>query len=236
MLKSIRKKISRTYPIVKPIAQLKGWKSISYISSFDSSYQTYAIYIPQNINLGKPNPLIVALHGKEGTIFEFAFTKISKIADEFGLIIVTPKGRGNPMYKDEGERDVLGVIRDVRSKYSIDDKRIFILGASMGGYGATYIGFRNPELFAGIASIYGTITADELVSFIKCEKKLPVFIAHGEKDEIVPVNNFRELAARLDEIGWEYKCKILPKLGHDLKVLDLSLSEVLDFFSLSHNH
>ena len=49
------------------------------------------------------------------------------------------------------ELEVLAAIADVKSKYNVDESRMFLMGNSMGGYGTTFIACKYPGMFAAIS-------------------------------------------------------------------------------------
>jgi len=209
----------------------RGWSTAGYVSDIDNTSQLYAIYVPSHIKEYQPIPLVIALHGKMGTIYEFVFTDIAKLADDHGYIVVCPGGRGGAFYSNEGEQDVLDVIRNVKSRYRIDEDGVCLLGISMGGRGATYIGLRNADIFSAIASIYGTVTGEESILLAGNKIKIPFFVAHGTTDTVIPIHDSIMLVNKLERLGYEYKFKPVEGLGHDPKVLDIALPEVFLFFT-----
>lgn len=229
-VKGFRKRVSRNHSIMRVIARCRGWCTVMYTPTRDAICHNYAIYVPAAVNRKKPMPLIVALHGSEGTIYEFALSKIAWVAKQHNCIVVCPSGSNGIFFTREGEHDVLRVIRDVKNRYHVDEERVYLLGISMGGRGTTYIGFRNSELFAAIAPIYGTSTGEELDSLTDKSGKIPVYAVHGSEDRVVPVEDSQELISRLASLGYEYRFKLIQGLGHDIRVLDIALAEILEFF------
>ncbi len=220
-MQKIKKLIAKNRYLMRLFARLRGWDTC----------ESYALFVPPYINVANPNPLIVALHGKRGTIYEFVFTDLAKIAQEYGYVIACPGGRGGIFYNSEGEQDVLNVIKEVKNKYNIDQKRIYLLGASMGARGAIYIGCRNSHLFAGIATIYGVADDMELMLINQNTARIPFFVTHGTKDMVIPIEQSKKLIERLKSVGCKYRFDFVDGLGHDLKVLNISLPEIIVFFN-----
>jgi len=77
----------------------------------------------------------------------------------------------------------------------IDPDRVYIIGMSMGGYGALDAVQRRPELFAACVPICG---AGDL-SKAKEIAHVPVWAFHGDADTAVPVSGSREMIERLKE-------------------------------------
>jgi poly(3-hydroxybutyrate) depolymerase len=136
--------------------------------------------------------------------------------------VVSPLGRGELMgYDGLGYEDVMRVLADVRRAYAIDPERITLTGLSMGGGGTWAIGLRHPELFAALAPVCAVADFRRMIA--PAERPLydldrldalsppaiaenaahqQVFIFHGDKDPVVPVEDSRKMVARYRGLGW----------------------------------
>ena len=121
-----------------------GLVARGFISSINGSPQPIGLEIPGDLDLDKPAPLMVWLHGRgdKNTDMHFIVDRLHK-AGQFqpgGCIILHPFGRQCLGYQLAGEADVLEAIEAVKWMYKIDDKRIMLGGFSMGGAGAWHVG------------------------------------------------------------------------------------------------
>ena len=104
---------------------------LHYTSAIDNTQQPYRLYIPPNH--ANPAPLVIAMHGtggNENPLFDQHPT-LKQAADNHGILVVSPNGRGVAEYRGTGENDVLTVLDEVRKKYAIDPARIYLTGHSM---------------------------------------------------------------------------------------------------------
>src|SRR5207244_7702516 len=99
----------------------------------------------------------------------------------------------------------------LQKEFSIDPKRLYITGLSMGGYGTWDLISRHPELFAAAAPICGGGDEDQAEKIAK----LPIWIFHGAKDQAVPVERSRNMVTALKKAGGEPKYTEYPDVGHD---------------------
>lgn len=119
-----------------------------YRSPIDDSVQPYGLVIPEKLDLSKPVPLYVWLHGRNDKLTDLRF--ISERSRNYGqvhpddAIVLHPFGRGCLGWKSAAERDVLDAINAVYMRYRIDPKRIVLMGFSMGGAGIWHIGATTP--------------------------------------------------------------------------------------------
>ncbi|OGW47383.1 MAG: hypothetical protein A2V62_01415 [Nitrospirae bacterium RBG_19FT_COMBO_58_9] len=101
------------------------------------------------------------------------------------------------------EELVLATIRSVQRRYHIDPDRIFLTGMSNGGIGAWVIGMHQAPLFAGIAPMASGLD-EVLMPFLANLRTTPVYMIHGAKDQVMPVELSRTIARELDAIGYAY--------------------------------
>ena len=142
-----------------PWTDARGLVVRGYESSIDGSVQPYGLEIPENLDLSKPVPLLVWLHGRGDKITDLHFVQRcltrsqalgGKVADQQDAIIVHPFGRQCVGWKHAGEIDVLEVIEHVKSQYHIDPDRVALAGFSMGGAGAWHIGAHYTDRFCAV--------------------------------------------------------------------------------------
>ena len=93
----------------------------------------------------------------------------------------------------QGAGKALEVIDALLEEFAIDDRRIYVMGQSMGGGGAWNMITNRPNLFAAAVSCCGSITPEDGTGSIDT----PVWNFHGDSDQTVPVSVSRErIAAR----------------------------------------
>ncbi len=130
-----------------------------YESSIDGSIQPYGLETPENLDLSKPVPLLVWLHGRGDKTTDLHFIERcrtrsqafqGKITDQQRCVVIHPFGRQCIGWKHAGEIDVFEAIDDAKQALGlVTDKRL-LAGFSMGGAGAWHIGAHYPGLFAAI--------------------------------------------------------------------------------------
>jgi hypothetical protein len=132
----------------------KGVFPRGYISSIDGSVQPYGLEIPDQLDLSKPVPLWVWLHGRGDTETDMHFinNRMGK-SGQFqpdDAIVLHPFGRQCIGWKSAGEIDVFEAIAHVSQNYNIDPNRIALMGFSMGGAGVWHIGAHYADQFASV--------------------------------------------------------------------------------------
>ncbi|MCB1065479.1 MAG: prolyl oligopeptidase family serine peptidase [Verrucomicrobiae bacterium] len=142
-----------------PWTSQRGLLVRAYRSRIDGSIQPYGLEIPETLDLSKPVPLLVWLHGRGDKTTDLHFMKRclgksqalgGKVPDQQDAIIVHPFGRHCVGWKHAGEIDVFEVIDHVKSQYAIDPDRVALAGFSMGGAGAWHIGAHYTDQFCAV--------------------------------------------------------------------------------------
>jgi predicted esterase len=216
-----------------PLRERRGDIQWAYRSAVDGSVQPFRFYIPTKYDANKKWPMIVALHGMGGDENSFFAGydngEIRRFAEERGYIVVCPKGRGPySMYMASSERDVIDVINEMKRDFSIDADRVYLMGHSMGGYGAWSIAVNNPELFAAIAPISGGGTPFSKPK-LKAITHVPWIVVHGDKDPTVPVEESRKMVTAGKELGADIKYIEVPGGGHGDVVVP-AFKDIFDWF------
>jgi S-formylglutathione hydrolase FrmB len=114
-------------------------------------------------------PLVVFLNGLDFDYDSYAQYGLTKPFDRLNAIVVMPEG-GNGWFTDwwnDGERgspswesyELQSVIPAILARYPILPQRRYhaLIGISMGGLGATYLGGRLPGFFGSVASLSGFV-------------------------------------------------------------------------------
>ena len=139
-------------------------------------------------------------------------------------------GRGQDAPKnlaELSEKDVMNVLDLVRKEFSIDEKRIYLMGHSMGGAGTWHLGTKYPDLWAGLAPIapaaFGPPTGlDKL-------KNIPVILVQGDKDTLVKPEGTRRWAEKMKELNLTHEYVEIEGAGHG-DVISKGMPKIFEFF------
>ncbi len=199
----------------------------------------YRLFIPKDYDGSRAYPLVVALHGLGGTedsMFGANYRVIPE-AEKRGYIIAAPlgyridggygRGMGGAGNKraQYSEQDVMHVLALVRQDYKIDNRRIYLLGHSMGGIGTWTLGAKYPQIWASLAPISGV--ADPRT--VEVMKHIPEVVVHGDDDNTVPVSGSRAMVAEMKKLGVDVKYIEVPGGSHT-SVPGPNMSAIFDFF------
>jgi poly(3-hydroxybutyrate) depolymerase len=171
------------------------------------------VHVPKAaIDAGKPLPLVIALHGRDGDPGQFPFAYgaglLRKLADEKQFILVAPS-----TYHLMTAPDAVPSIADELSlQYLIDPSRVYVIGHSMGALAAQAWATRYRDHLAGAVLLAG---ASEFVN----EKRMaPTLLVAAELDPWMPRADLKHHADEAMRRGLPVELKIIPNTGHTLVV------------------
>jgi poly(3-hydroxybutyrate) depolymerase len=216
-----------------------------YLLESVSEIMPYHLYVPSNYDGSRALPLIIALHGLGGTedsFFDGYNRSLVGLAEAHGYIVAAPLGYrvdggygwgvGNapvdPVARrsqQASEDDVMQVTQNVRRLYRIDERRIYLMGHSLGAIGTWKLAPKFPDVWAAIGLFAGSGNAESLTRI----RALPEIVVHGDDDRTVNVQGSRSMVAKMKELGIEHKYIEVPGGSHG-GVVAPNLPAVFDFF------
>ncbi len=160
-----------------------------------------ALSVPLTYQVTKGYGLVVCLHGAGFTGKAYLERWQTRLGEDYVLACPTvPMGA---WFTRDAEELVLATIRSVQRRYHIDPDRIFLTGMSNGGIGAWVIGMHDAPLFAGIAPMAGGLD-NVLMPFLANLRSTPIYIIHGAKDQVMPVELSRTITKELTRLGYPF--------------------------------
>lgn len=127
------------------------------------------------------------------------------------------------------EKDALYVLDMVRKEFNVDDRRIYLMGHSLGGGGALHMGEKYGEKWAAVAPLAPAAFGFEWTALSKL-RNVPLLIMQGEADTTVRPASSQALADQLKSLGFPCEIKIMPGLDHGT-IIAGAMPDVFKFFS-----
>jgi predicted esterase len=145
------------------------------------------LYVPPSYTPGHPAPLVLSLHGAGGS-GRRSLRRLSPLADELGLLVLSPDSRESTwdVVRTEFGPDVEFVDRAldlVFARYAVDPARIAAEGFSDGASYALSLGLLNGDLFSNVIAFSpGFVLAEHRQGRPRC------FVSHGTHDSVLPID------------------------------------------------
>ncbi|UKT62553.1 alpha/beta hydrolase-fold protein [Pedobacter mucosus] len=218
---------------------LKKYDKGNFIKGKDSIY--YRILFPENFNPAQKYPIVFFLHGsgERGDDNEKQLVHGGKlflkdsIRKNFPAIVVFPQCPASDYWAnvtiakdDNGKRKfsfvengkptkvmhaLEGMVNDFLKKPFVNKTQVYIGGLSMGGMGTYELLRRKRRTFAAAFAICGGDNTNN----IKKYQKIPLWIFHGAKDDVVDPAFSMAIAERLKTVGDEVKFTLYQKDNHN---------------------
>lgn len=165
----------------------------------DGLERSYFLYVPQSYTGDQAVPLVFNFHGYGSNGFEQMFYgNFRDLAESENFIVIQPNGTllsGGETHWNVGgwtnastADDIgftLALLDGLNEVYNIDLNRVYATGMSNGGYFSFVLACEEPNTFAAIASVTGSMTPE---TYDSCnpQRPVPVMQIHGTNDETVP--------------------------------------------------
>ena len=210
-----------------------------YIKGKDSI--NYRILFPENFDPSKKYPLVVFLHGsgergadnEKQLIHGGKLFLTERFRKDFPAIVVFPQCSSDSFWANvefgsgvsgkrtfnfakggkptKAMRALLGMLEHMKDRPFVDKKMVYIGGLSMGGMGTYELMRRKRRMFAAAFAICG---GDDIAN-VRKYKNTPLWIFHGEKDDVVPVGLSTDIADQLRVLGVTPKITLYPNDNHN---------------------
>jgi predicted peptidase len=174
----------------------------------------YTIEIPGSYDGKTPVPLVLALHyGYDGAKPEPYTGKGMIDAFRPGLaglnaIVLAPDALGGDWKDAKNETAAVWLTKSAMKTYAIDSKKVVITGYSLGGEGTWFIGSRHQDLFTGAIPVAAPVAGGDV------EWKIPVYVIHSDKDDIVSYSSAKKHADAVKGKGAKLEFKTVTGLTH----------------------
>ena len=215
----------------KPAIQEATYSQRIFLSRqaiFGSKQFAYRVFVPKERKEGEKLPVMLYLHGSDerGTDNEGQLSGPAPLIvanpDNFGFIIVFPQCPVGRFWDKEMIGVAIAELDQAVNELNGDETRLYLAGFSLGGFGTWNAAVMYPDKFAAIVPMSGRVfprpgerrdVAPEILRLADAENpfaafanklsKKPIWIFHGANDPIVPVDNSRQMAKALIDVGNE---------------------------------
>ena len=189
----------------------------------------YVIRYPDGYKDGEKYPVLIYLHGAGGRgeditpIRNHPFFELTEKHDFFKAICIAPQCYANTWF------DIFEQLQAfIKSVYSSDfckKDQVYLMGASMGGYGTWQMAMSLPELFAAIVPICGGgmyWNAHRLPD-------VPVWAFHGDSDPAVLPRESEHMVFRVKQCRGSAKLTIYENTEHNAWTPTFNNPEVFEW-------
>jgi predicted peptidase len=131
------------------------------------------------------------------------------------------------------EKDVMNVLKMIRKEFNVDDRRIYLMGHSMGGAGAIFLGVKYASIWAAVgAEAPATAPAGLNPDSFSLEpaRHIPMIVVQGDMDTLVPVAGTRRWIDKMKDLNMTHKYVEVAGGDHG-SVLTTGAADIFAFFN-----
>jgi predicted peptidase len=198
----------------------------------------YTLFVPPEYKGKRPYPLLVYLHGfgARGVDGSKPMTDgpgpfIQEGEKTFDMLVLFPQSETGSWEAEtaDGQR-VMAILEDVVQEYAIDCQRIYLTGTSAGGFGVWSLAARYPRQWAAIVPICGGGNPASAAAI----KHLPCWCFHGACDDVIDVEQSRDMIEALRAAGASPRYTEYPDVGHGCWSRAYDTPELWDWLRRQH--
>ncbi|MFL5739956.1 MAG: prolyl oligopeptidase family serine peptidase [Flavisolibacter sp.] len=159
-------------------------------------------------------PLVLFLHGSGESGSDLQKVKMHgppqlvEQGKKFPFMLISPQSD----YPGGWDIEMLyKLLQHIKKNYRVDEKRIYLTGLSMGGFGTWALAMKHPEEFAALIPVCGggdTTTAWKL-------RNIPIWCFHGAKDNVVPPSSSINLVNAAKRLNPDVRFTLYPEATHN---------------------
>lgn len=176
---------------------------------------TCLVRYPEGFDSSRKYPAIVMLHGA-GTrgrdpaplVNNPFFQEVNRL-EEFPFLVFAPLCDDISWYDRLPQLKALVQLASASSL--VEEDRLYLMGASMGGYAAWQLAMSIPDYFAAIVPICG----GGIYAFADRLKNVPAWAFHGQKDRVVYPEESVRMVEAVNSAGGSAKLTIYPENEHN---------------------
>ncbi|MBK9291862.1 MAG: prolyl oligopeptidase family serine peptidase [Bacteroidetes bacterium] len=202
--------------VMLKVQDARTYHERTFVSQIDGSVQYFSV-LP-SLSDSAAQPLVLSLHGASVE----ATNQIRAYKPKSWAHIVAPTNR-RPFgfnWEDWGRLDAFEVLDQARRLWQTDSLRTYVTGHSMGGHGTWVMGGTYPGMFAAMAPaagypdiiayrrtgsdtaffdhphyqmLYRSALHARMTAFTENYVQTPLYVLHGDADEVVPVTQARSM-------------------------------------------
>ncbi|MFB9052721.1 alpha/beta hydrolase-fold protein [Formosa undariae] len=210
----------------------------------------YRLFLPANYDPQKKYPLVLAFHGAGSRGNDnlkqlrpwVAGWMDEEVQKDHPCIILMPQcpvkqqwvnvpwKDGSYPFKAVPISNPMKLSKEIFDKivkeYAVNENQVYVMGMSMGGYGAWNFMMRYPNLIAGAIPICGA--GDPMMA--KKIRKIPIWAFHGDKDKTVPLSGSTDMMEALIDFNKnKARLTIYKDVGHNSYELAWKQPELIDW-------
>ena len=176
----------------------------------------FTLFVPESYD-GAALPLVVALHGGAGHGSDFLWTWLRE-ARSRRFLLLAPTSQGSTWSMNGPDVDhgaLLSMLEYVKESWRVDEARMLLTGLSDGATYSLLLGLSEDSPFDALAPVSGVLhPANAVLGNLERAAGKRIYLVHGARDWMFPVQLARDAAAQLERSGADLTYREIEDLSH----------------------
>ncbi|GEM_PF-2418615 len=191
--------------------------------------QPVIMYYPTGYDSTSRWPLVIAMHGGNGSYESFAHTW-RNMADAIKAVIAVPAGveRESQITNSWGadfgpiEKAIVGLAEKLSAQHRVNRSQIYLTGFSQGAQASLELALRRPDLFRGAIPMSGFLSQPlpDSVLLEAARRQVRIYAITGQLEDPEFARQIKVIHERCTQEGIPFTLDILPGMIHEVP-LDL---------------
>src|SRR6185503_5478215 len=175
--------------------------------------RAYRVFIPADFGKTGPGPAVVLFNGS-GSPVDGLMDPWKPIARKESVALIGPEAFRSGAWRipEDSPDFTQEVVASALAKYPIDQRRVYLFGHSGGAGHVLLLGLLESEYFAAVGAHAGALRPNDRALLDVPQRRIPMAIWVGTKDQMVPLKMVRDTLAVLTSRGFPAKVSEIP--GH----------------------
>ena len=195
--------------------QIEG-EDFPYYVSLPDDYdpaQSYAVEFALHGGVGRPKPAA----GEN-----FWERTLSRLNAEDRFMVVPLAWQDAYWWADKQADNLTAILRELKSRFNIDENRVYLSGVSDGGTGAYFFAFKQPTEWAAFLPYIGhpgvlrnPNSGGGFRLYFENLANKPLYIVNSENDRLYPAASLTSFMEILDQADVDYTWRVIAGGGHN---------------------
>jgi len=202
-----------------------GWMEKTIVAP-DGVERPYLLFVPAKHDPARRMRTVIEMHGGVSRPKMLTHAELAEMKDSWaeqaakdGWILAYPAGQTGATWWDPvGSGMVLGILRETKRVYDVDDDAVFATGFSDGGSGSWFLAAAHPTPFAGFIPLNGHPSVAGMGGvpiFARNFLNRPIYAINTDLDSLYPSAAMKPLVDAVKALGAPLAWREVKGFGHD---------------------
>ena len=177
--------------------------------------RSYRVFVPDGFGRSGFGPAVVLFNGS-GSAVDGLMDPWKDIARKEGVLLIGPGAfqQGAWRIPEDSPDFTRELVEALEARFPIDPRRVYLAGHSGGAGHVLLLGLLESEYFAAVAAHAGALRQSDAALLDVPQRKIPMAIWIGTKDQMVPLTMARDTLKVLTARGFPAKVTEIPGHSH----------------------